>query len=489
MVRCGPTLSRSAASVPTALSVICTLVAGCVVGPNYHLPKEATINAPAAQGSFVSAQDTPGVVAALPPPHWWHLYRSPELNRLVTDALAGNTDLRVAEANLERSRALVALALTERQPQVGFNGGVVRSQLSAQGYLFQGNVPVSTLYDVNLSASYEIDLFGRIKRGIEAARADDEAVQAARDWVRVSVAADVVGAYVDLCGAGDELAIAQNALDLQRENLELTRRLVGGGRGADQDLVRSQSLVDELRASIPTLESRRRNDLYALVTLAGKPPSEFGADLDRCVATPTMDQPIPIGDGAALLKRRPDVRAAERELAAATAEIGVATAELYPRVVLGISVGSTGLASSFLTKPTNEYSVGPGIHWELNHSAARAKIAGAKATAKSQLARFDGVVLTALREVESALNTYSHDLEREKDLISARDDAARNLADARRREVAGRGEAFETLAAEQTLTSVETALAALDTQTARDQVGLFLALGGGWEIEQHAGQS
>jgi outer membrane protein TolC len=202
-----------------------------------------------------------------------------------------------------------------------------------------------------------------------------------------------------------------------------------------------------------------------------------------------MDQPIPIGDGAALLKRRPDVRAAERELAAATAEIGVATAELYPRVVLGISVGSTGLASSFLTKPTNEYAVGPGIHWELNHSAARAKIAGAKATAKSQLARFDGVVLTALREVESALNTYSHDLEREKDLISARDDAARNLADARRREVAGRGEAFETLAAEQTLTSVETALAALDTQTARDQVGLFLALGGGWEIEQHAGQS
>ena len=458
------------------------LTACTTVGPNYHPPKDATVNAPTAKGAFVGAKRNAAVAQAPLPPHWWRLYQSPDLDRLVTQALAANTDLRVARANLERSHALVALARTEGQPNVGFEGGVERAQLSAEQYLFPGNIPVSNLYDVTLSASYELDLFGRIRRGVEAAKADDEAVEAARDWVRVSVAADVVRAYVDVCAAGDELAVAHATLALQQESLAFTRRLMDAGRATHLDLTRSQGLVDQFRASIPTLEARRRNALYRLATLAGKPPTEFEAGLTRCVAAPPLAQPIPVGDGAALLKRRPDVRAAERELAASTARIGVATAGLYPRVQIGASIGSTGATADFLKHSTNDWSFGPGgLAWQLNQNPARARIAAAKAAQKAQLARFDGVVLGALREVESALNVYVHDLERQNSLAGARDQAASAVTDARRLQAAGRVGALATLDAERTLASADSALASLRSQIAQDQVGLFLALGGGWE--------
>ena len=469
-----------AAAVVVAGASLCSCM---TVGPDYHLPARALANAPGANGAFVGRNISPAVSDEPLPPHWWRLYDSPDLDRLVGDALAANTDLRVAEANLQRSRALVALAKSQGQPNLGFEGGVERTQLSAQQYLFPGNLPELTLYDVNLAASYELDLFGRIRRGVEAAKAEDEAVAAARDWVRVSVVADVAKAYVDVCAAGNELAVAQRSLELQRQSLAYTNRLREGGRGTDLDQARSRGLVDQIQASIPTLQARRRNALFRLATLTGKPPSMFEADLARCVSAPALHQPIPVGDGAALLKRRPDVRAAERELAAATAQIGVATASLYPRVVLGASIGSTGLTSAFLSRPTNDFAIGPGVTWELNQSPARARISAAKAVQQAQLARFDGVVLGALRDVETALNTYAYDLEREKSLAAARDEARRAVGDARLLQSSGRVGALATLDAERTLESAEASLAAVQAQIAQDQIGVFLALGGGWQTD------
>jgi NodT family efflux transporter outer membrane factor (OMF) lipoprotein len=458
-------------------------VSACApVGPDYHLPSSAIINAPAAQGRFVGAARNKAVVEAPLPANWWRLYRSPDLDRLVIEAFAANTDLRVAEANLERSRAMVSAAKAAGQPNVALNLDFAREQLSAEQYLYGGALPVENLYNVGLSASYELDLFGRIKRGVEAANAEDEAVEAARDLVRVNVAADVTRAYVDVCAAGDQLAKARASLMLQQKSLALTQRLVKGGRGTALDLTRSQGLIDQFRASIPTLEAERRNALFQLATLTGKPPAAFEADLTRCVAAPVLSQPIPVGDGAALLKRRPDVRAAERRLAASTAEIGVATAGLYPDVKLGASIGSTGAAGDFLKTATNFYGGGPEVTWELNHSAARARIAGAKAAEKAELARFDGVVLVALRDLEASLNTYTRDLERQANLVSARNQAASALSDARRLQAAGRTGALTTIDAERTLAATESALAAGRAQIARDQVALFLALGGGWEL-------
>jgi outer membrane protein, multidrug efflux system len=476
MVRCG--IGRLA---KTAALIVTVALAGCAVGPDYRLPKHADFNAPGAQGVFVGARRDPAVQGGVPPQEWWHLYRSPDLDRLVTAAFRENTNLRVADANLQRSHALVELARSEGQPNVGIEGGYDRSLLSAEQYLSTANLPAFNLYDLSLSASYELDLFGRIRRGIEAAKADDEAVEAARDWVRVTVAAEVSGAYLQVCTTGDELAVARRSVDLQRQSLALTRRLQELGRATSLDVTRSQALVDQLRSSIPTIEARRRNALFRLATLTGKAPAKFDASLTRCVAAPPIEEPIPVGDGAALLRRRPDVRVAERELAAATAEVGVATAELYPRVVLGASIGSTGIVGDILTHKTDDWALGPLISWELNRSGPRARVAAASAAQKAQLARFDGVVLEALREVETALNVYAHDLQRESSLKKARDEAAQAVGDAHLLQADGRTGAFSTLDAERTLAGADAALAAIRAQIAQDQVALFLALGGGWE--------
>lgn len=475
MVRCGVRRARAAGVI------VVVAVAGCTVGPDYHLPKQADFNAVGAQGAFVSARQNPAVREGPLPPEWWHLYQSPDLDRLVTAALGENTDLRVADANLERSHALVDLARSEAQPNVGIEAGYDRTLLSAEQYLSKADLPVFNVYDLSLSASYELDLFGRIRRGIEAARADDEAVAAARDWVRVSVAAEVTGAYLEVCTTGDELAVARTSVDLQQQSLGLTRRLQDVGRSTSLDVTRSQSLVDQLQSNVPAIEARQRNALFRLATLTGKPPAEFDGALTRCVSAPPISEPIPVGDGAALLRRRPDVRATERELAASTAEIGVATAELYPRVVLRASIGSTGVTGDFLAHKTNDWAVGPLISWELNQSGPRARIAAASAAQKAQLARFDGVVLGALRDVETALNVYTHDLQREASLRKARDEAAQAVGDARLLQVDGRSGALSTSDAERTLAGANAAFATIRGQIAQDQVALFLALGGGWE--------
>ncbi len=466
----------------SVVGLACALIAGCTtVGPDYTRPAKAAINAPAAKGPFVGVQNQPAVAPAPLPDHWWRLYRSPDLDRLVTEALAANMDLRVAEANLERSRALVALAKATGQPKATAGFDFAGAQLSAEQYLHDGPLPPLTLYDAGIAVSYDLDLFGGIKRGIEAAKAEDEAVVAARDLVRVSVAADVARAYVDVCSAGDQLTTARASLALQQRSLRLSQTLVSNGRGTRLDLTRSQGQIDQFRASIPALEAAQRNGLYRLAALTGHPPAEFEAALGQCAATPDLDRPLPVGDGAALLRRRPDVRAAERRLAAATAQIGVATSALYPDVRLSASIGSTGALRDFVTGPTNRYGAGPGVVWQLNHSAARARMAEADAEQKAMLARFDGVVLTALREVESGLNVYAHDLERQSSLAAAAAQARSALTDAHRLQAAGKTGSLTTLDAERTLASTQSALAASRAQVAQDQVALFLALGGGWE--------
>jgi outer membrane protein TolC len=192
-------------------------------------------------------------------------------------------------------------------------------------------------------------------------------------------------------------------------------------------------------------------------------------------------EPLPIGDGAALLKRRPDVREAERQLAAATAEIGVATAQLYPDITLGVAAGSLGVHSDVLTSPTNYWQLGSVLSWQANQNAARDRIAGANAQAKLALAHFDGTVLTALNDAESALNTYEHDLQREASTRAARDEAARVEKDVERLEVGGRATALDVIDAQRTLASAEQSLAQLESAISEDQVAVFLALGGGWE--------
>ena len=461
---------------------LCLGVAACDVGPDYFLPEQAIVNAPAAQGQFVAAKNA-AIVTSRPAPQWWRIYHSAVLDGFIRDALTANTDLRIADANLERAHALLEAAKAAQQPNVVFNFSAQYGQLSAQQYLSPRPVPISVFHDLGLTASYDVDLFGRIRRGIEAAKAEDEAAVAARDVVRVTVAAAVTGAYTDYCSAGGELASTRRTLALERHRLIFIRQLFVAGRGTRLDVTELQGDVAQLESELPIFQAQQRNAIFRIAVLTSRPPETPGIVITDCSNDGVLDVPIPVGDGASLLRRRPDVREAERELASATAEIGVATADLYPDITLGASIGSTGVIQDILKPLTNRYGVGPGITWELNQSEARARIEGEEAETRAALAHFDGVVLSALRETETALNTYTYALDRDAKLIVARARAADAYRDAERLQAAGRTDSLRTLDAERTLAAAELALAESKSEIANDQVALFLALGGGWERE------
>jgi NodT family efflux transporter outer membrane factor (OMF) lipoprotein len=471
----------------SASALVCLTLAACTVGSDYHGPASKIAVDPAATAGFIGA-DKGGLFDAAPNDgktgdgRWWKLYDDPTLNRLVEDALAANTDLRVAAANIARADAALGVAEDGRLPKTSLDATFGYDRLSGEQYLLHETIPTMGIYDTGVGVSYQLDLAGQIKRGIEAAAADRDAARAAYDFARIAIVADSVRAYIAACSAGHELAVANRSLALQRQSLKLTERLVRAGRGSALDTTRSQAQVEQFRANIPALEAERRVALYRLATLAGKPPAAYARELESCKDEPALRQPIPVGDGAALIRRRPDIRAAARRPAAATARIGVATADLYPKVGFGLSAGSTGAIGDFLSGPTNRFGVGPLISWDFpQQDAIRARIKGAEAGADLALANFDGAVLTALRETESALIVYAKDLDRRTALTDARDRARQAEQQAKSLYRAGRTDALTELDAERVAVSADQALAAADVKIAADQITLFLALGGGWE--------
>jgi NodT family efflux transporter outer membrane factor (OMF) lipoprotein len=461
------------------------VLTACEVGPNYRRPDSALINTDAAKGAFVGAAD-PALSGEAVPDAWWQLYDDPRIDQWVQEALSSNTDLRKANANLERSRAAVKETKSLRQPSATVDAGVQYAQLAGEQYLQRVTPPRNTYYDTEMTVAYDFDLFGGIRRGIEAVEADDESTESARDLVRVNVAAETLRAYADACGAGQQLAAAQKTLRIQTESLALTERLYTGGRATTLDVTRVRALVDQQTGIIPPLQAARRNALFRMATLTGKPPSEYRQELESCETPPRLARPLPIGNGAALLKRRPDVRAAERQLAAATANIGVQTAALYPDVAIAAPLGSLGAVPDAYTSPTNFWGIGGLVHWQMNQSATRAKIEQAQASTRLALANFDGVVLAALRDLEVALNNYSHDLAREASSSQAVEDAEMSLKDAERLQLGGRATSLSVVDAQRSYATAEQTLAQLESAICEDQIAVFLALGGGWNAAPEA---
>jgi NodT family efflux transporter outer membrane factor (OMF) lipoprotein len=455
----------------TVLSAL-TLAACTTVGPNFRSPSSS---APAQQ-PFAGAR-SPAFTGDEPPGRWWSLFNDPALDRLITQALAANTDLRVAAANLAQARAVLRETRAGRLPSTNVSGGASYDNLPGPG----GG---EATYDVGLDVGYQVDLFGRLRRATEASRADVQAVQAAFDVARISVAAETARAYADACGSGRQLAVARDTVRIQQQTFDLTRRLVEGGRGTALDTGQAGSLLEQTRATLPTLEAQRQTALYRLAVLTGVPPTRIPADAASCDTPPTVSRAIPVGSGTTLLARRPDVRRAERELAASTARIGVATAALYPDINIGLSAGSTANSPGGLISSDGfRFGLGPLISWTFpNTSLARARIAQAEASTQAALARFDGTWLGALQETESALTRYSRGLERIAALRRARANSAEAARIARLRYRGGRENFQIVLEAERSLAQTETALAQAEAQLADDLVTLFLALGGGWQV-------
>lgn len=461
------------------------------VGPDYQVPADAVARQSAAAQPFIGAgageAAADGAAAAVfdsapLPDHWWRLYHDTRLDALVQQALEHNTDLRQAMANLERAQALEDEASGAARPSVAVNGGFSFGHASGLSVLRPGDVPPDAFhYSAGASLSYQMDLFGQIRRAIEAAQAGTAGAQAAVDLVRVNVAAGTARAYAEVCSTGLRLRTSQASVRVQSDALEVTRRLQAAGRAGAIDTARAEAQLGQLQAALPPLQAQRQSALFRLATLTGHLPQDFPRALADCATPPQVAGVLPVGDGAALIRRRPDIRQAERALAEATARIGVATADLYPKVSLGLSAASAGNLSGLGRSDTLSWSLGPLISWSIpNTGTARARIAQAEAGTRAAAAKFDGTVLTALRETETALSAYAHELDRRARLQAARDASAQAADQARALYRNGKTGYLDTLDAERNLASSEAALAASEAQVADDQVTLFLALGGGW---------
>ncbi|WP_336963040.1 efflux transporter outer membrane subunit [Sphingobium aquiterrae] len=459
-----------------ALLLGASALSACAAGPDYAPPATPSIAAAPFKGGTA-----PGISTAAAQDQWWTLYRDPMLDRLVGDALSANTDIRVAVARIERARASLRGARSDRLPQTGLSTSA-RYGRTSEAQSLPGIDRENWTFDGGLDVAYEVDLFGRVKRGVEAARGDLEATQADAAAVRVAVIADTVRAYLDVTTSAERLAVAEQTVALLDNSIRITSARFDVGRSDRLDVIRVTTLRDQQKALIPALRADRDAALLRLATLTGRTPQDLPEDVGAQKVTPVLGQPIPVGDGRALLARRPDVRAAERRLAADAARVGVATADLYPRITLGGSVGTTALGGGdLLGGGPLRWVLGPLISWAFpNQEAIRARIGAAKADSAASLAQFDGTVLQALEETERALSAYRHAMERQETLAAARDEAERAARISVGRQREGRIDFLAVLDTQRTLANAEADLATARRATAFAQVDVFRALGGGW---------
>jgi len=466
----------------TTLSALA--LTGCAVGPDYVAQPIRSV----ASGPFLAAGDPPVSPSPLPA-DWWRLYSDPILDGLVADALAANTDVRQAAARIERARAGLRGARAGRLPQtsIGASGSYVRQP---ESQVLPGADREGWSYDGGIEVGYELDLFGRVDRSVEAARADLAARQADADAVRVMVVADTTRAYADAASGAAQLRVAREIVDLLDQSLALTTRRHDAGLESSLAVAQIRTLREQRAAETPALEAARQAALFRLATLTGRAPAELPPIAGERSIGLEIREPIPVGDGAELLARRPDIRSAERQLAAETARIGIATADLYPRITLGASIGSTGpdLGDVFTGGPLR-WLLGPLLNWAFpNQEPARARIAMAEADTKGALAAFDGVVLQALEETETALSNYARSLERRAALQAASEQAERAARITRAQQREGTIDSLARLDAERTLAEARAQLADQDAAVSRAQIDLFRALGGGWASQDAASQ-
>jgi multidrug efflux system outer membrane protein len=454
-------------------------LSACAVGPNYERPvtpvppQFANLGQPGFNGADVEAK-------------FWTLFRDPRLDRLVDDALTANKDLQRARANLRASRAARRLAGFDLFPTVTAAGSYTHTRES-RNQLPAIISPDRTLdaADVGFDAFWELDFFGRVRRGIQAARAEEQASAASLRDVQVTVTAEVARNYFVLRGLQEQLAVATRNADNQTQTLRVTQARLEAGRGTELDSARAEAQLKTTLASIPLLESSTATTIYRLSVLTGRLPDALAADLQ--VAEPLRDLPSlnAVGDPATLLRRRPDIRVAERSLAASTARIGVAIGDLFPKVTFTGSVGYNAATFGGLGKTGSDtYSVGPAISWaafDLGRVGARIRIAHAQADA--DLAAYEASVLGALEETEGALLTYGRAQSR-RELLAQAANASERAADlARQRFQGGLTDFVNVLDAEREALIVEDSLAQSRTQTATSLVAVYKALGGGWVDE------
>jgi len=471
---------RPAVLVLPALLALMALT-GCTVGPDYQRPIVESGEG-WAEPAPPSTEPSP---ETLDLDRWWRSFGDPTLDRLVETALERNLDLRQATARVAEARALRDAAAGGRFPAVAAQGSVRQHSQSEDGPLPIDRIPdldrEQTIYDVGFDASWELDLFGRTRRTVEAADARfGEAVELERS-VRVTIAAEVARSYLELRGAQLGLEAQRAAVEAARRTAELVRLQVEAGEVAAARLAQAESDRTALEAQLPGLEGEVWASALSLGLLLGDLPE---AELDLAATEPGELElaPIPVGKRADLLRRRPDVWAAERRLAAATADIGRATAELFPRLSIAAGGGFQAMDPAKLgDSGSGRWSLLPLISWRIFEGGrVRAEIRATEARAEAAALGYEQAVLEALADAERALTRYRHGLEALDRQAAAVEAARRNREYAVLRYEAGEVPLFELLDADRALATAESVYADLHTRTATGLVTLYKALGGGW---------
>jgi len=471
-------------SSPKVLSLLpLVFLAGCVVGPDYQRPDVA------ADGAWI---DTTAESDRAVPAAWWGQFDDPVLAELVQDAIAANTDIAIAAERTREARALSRAAGSRLYPRVDAAGSIQRRRQSENGPLPLDRIPGleahQTIYDVRLDAAWEPDLFGRNRRGIEAAAARVDAVEADRRAVVVSVAGEVARTYFELRGAQAELAAREKAIEAAQRSLQVARVRVAAGESPEAEALLAESRLKSFTALPPSLRARRDRAAMAIALLLGETPeSRLELTTDR-IAMPELSR-LPVGERADLLRRRPDIHAAERRLAAATADVGVAQGALYPRILFSADGGYHSLDTADLIDPASRaWSVAPLISWRLfDGGHVRAEIAAAESRLRQAALAYERVVLAALSEAEQAMASYRHGLEtvrRQREAVDALS-RSRDLTALRYR--AGQVALSELLDAEQLVADSIASLARAQTQAAVAMTLLYKSLGGGWRMTDTAG--
>jgi len=445
------------------------LLGGCSVGPHYKAPQPANVKFHAADSNLESEAPLDA--------RWWKQFEDPVLDSLVDRTLVSNNSIRIARARLAESRAIYDERKRDRYPTVPVTASYQYSKEQIPGFGDQRRT-INT-FTSGFDAFWEADLFGRVSHGIAAARADNQAFEADLHDVQVSAVAELARNYFELRGAQWRLAVAERSLINQRQTLHLTQLRRDAGVGEEQDVASAAARVAAIDSTIPSFEFDVSRAEYRLAVLTGTRPGELNADLAPR-DYPAIAKALPIGNPGELLQRRPDVRSAERRLAAATERQGVAVAGLFPQVSVSGFLGFlAGRGSLFFTGNSAAWSVSPGLSWSaFDLGRARARVRGSNAATEESLAFYEDTVLRALEETESALANYHAQQAR---LIKLNDQAreSKRAADiARLRYREGVVDFLELLDAERTQLQAEDAVAESEMEVYVAVIALYKALGG-----------
>jgi outer membrane protein, multidrug efflux system len=471
---------------PVALAV--AAVAGCASGPDYRTPAlplaAGFVNAPAPADPLQTAD-----AATLA--SFWAQFGDPALDRLVQAALQANLDVRIAQARLVEAQATLQGTQAESLPSFGAQASATRSL--APDWQQPGasrSQRTGTAVAPSVIMNWELDLFGRNARASESATALVSAQTLGVGGAQAAVVAAVASNYLNLRGLQQRLTFAEESLANQRETLRLTEVRLTAGRGTQLDVARARNQVATTAASVPALHAQAARTVHRLATLTSLPLADVTQSLAQrspLPALPVTDLArLPIGSPEALLRRRPDIQVAERQLAASTAEVGATMADRFPRISLSGLLGlNSNRASDLFTSGAGVYSLGASLTWTaVDFGRITARVQASEARANRSLLVYEQTVLNALEETENALSSYTRNAQQAAELTTAARSAQEAATIARNRLSAGSNDQLSVLDAERQLLAARDQLVQVDTTTAVALVDIYRALGGGWQVGQ-----